>query len=116
LSAPAHDICRLTAGQSRSATARGRRAHSPATAGSVAASFVRLSEESRYRRFFTTKGEPSEADLDYLVDVDHRDHYAIGAIDPKTDDLLRSAATLIAADVANVASTLQARRFSARLR
>lgn len=54
----------------------------------LAASFARLSEESRYRRFFTTKSELSEADLDYLVDVDHRDHEAIVAIDPETDELV----------------------------
>lgn len=54
----------------------------------LAASFARLSEESRYRRFFTTKSGLSEAELDYLVDVDHRDHEAIVAIDPETDELL----------------------------
>jgi len=54
----------------------------------VAASFARLSEESRYRRFFTTKNELSEADLDRLLDVDHRDHEAIVAIDPETDQLV----------------------------
>ena len=54
----------------------------------LAASFARLSEESRYRRFFTTKSELSEADLDYLVDIDHRRHEAIVAIDPETDELV----------------------------
>jgi GNAT superfamily N-acetyltransferase len=47
----------------------------------IAASFERLSEESRYRRFFTSKKELSAADLDYLVDVDHSDHEAIIAVD-----------------------------------
>jgi nucleotide-binding universal stress UspA family protein/RimJ/RimL family protein N-acetyltransferase len=50
----------------------------------LAASFERLSEESRYRRFFTTKPELSAAELDYLVDVDHQNHEAIVAIDPST--------------------------------
>ncbi len=54
----------------------------------LAASFSRLTEEPRYRRFFTTKNELSEADLDYRVDVDHRDHEAIIAIDPETDELV----------------------------
>ncbi len=43
--------------------------------------FDRLSEESRYRRFFTTKTELSPAELDYFVDIDHQDHEAIVAID-----------------------------------
>lgn len=47
----------------------------------LAAIFDRLSEESRYRRFFTTKTELSTAELDYFVDIDHQDHEAIIAID-----------------------------------
>jgi nucleotide-binding universal stress UspA family protein/GNAT superfamily N-acetyltransferase len=48
----------------------------------LAASFARLSEESRYRRFLTAKSELSAADLAYFVDVDHHDHEAIIAVDP----------------------------------
>ena len=48
----------------------------------LAASFDRLSEESRYRRFLTSKDKLSAAELDYLVDVDHKNHEAIVAIDP----------------------------------
>jgi nucleotide-binding universal stress UspA family protein/RimJ/RimL family protein N-acetyltransferase len=47
----------------------------------LAALFDRLSEESRYRRFFTTKTELSTAELDYFVDIDHQDHEAIIALD-----------------------------------
>jgi nucleotide-binding universal stress UspA family protein/GNAT superfamily N-acetyltransferase len=47
----------------------------------LAASFERLSEESRYRRFFTSKDKLSPAELAYLTDVDHEDHEAIIAID-----------------------------------
>jgi len=47
----------------------------------LAAIFDRLSEESRYRRFFTTKTQLSTAELDYFVDLDHTDHEAIVAID-----------------------------------
>ena len=54
----------------------------------LAASFERLSEESRYRRFFTTKNELSTDELDHLVDVDHYDHEAIVAIDPSSGELL----------------------------
>ena len=43
---------------------------------------TRLSAESRYRRFFTSKTTLSAAELDYLVDVDHTNHEAIIAIDP----------------------------------
>jgi nucleotide-binding universal stress UspA family protein/GNAT superfamily N-acetyltransferase len=48
----------------------------------LAAIFERLSEESRYRRFLTTKNELSAVDLAYFVDVDHEDHEAIIAVDP----------------------------------
>jgi hypothetical protein len=54
----------------------------------VADSFERLTEESRYRRFFTTKNELSPAELAYLVDVDLTDHEAIIAIDPSTGEAL----------------------------
>jgi nucleotide-binding universal stress UspA family protein/RimJ/RimL family protein N-acetyltransferase len=52
----------------------------------LTASFARLSGQSRYRRFLTTKNELSEAELDYLVDVDHHDHEAIVAVDPATGE------------------------------
>src|SRR5450755_29227 len=54
----------------------------------LAASFERLSEESRYRRFLTAKSELSAAELAYLVDVDHSDHEAIVAIDPTSGEML----------------------------
>jgi nucleotide-binding universal stress UspA family protein/RimJ/RimL family protein N-acetyltransferase len=54
----------------------------------LAASFERLSEESRYRRFFTIKDKLSAAELEYFVDVDHSDHEAIVAIDPSSGGLL----------------------------
>lgn len=43
--------------------------------------FERLSPESRYRRFFTPKPRLSEAELDYLTQVDQHDHIAIGAFE-----------------------------------
>ncbi len=39
----------------------------------------RLSPESRYRRFFAQLGQPTEAMLDYLTNVDGKDHVAIVA-------------------------------------
>jgi GNAT superfamily N-acetyltransferase len=54
----------------------------------IAASFERLSAESRYRRFFTIKNELSAAELAYVVDVDHTDHEAIIAIDPSSGEAL----------------------------
>jgi GNAT superfamily N-acetyltransferase len=75
----------------------------------LAAIFERLSEESRYRRFFTTKNELSPADLDYLVDVDHSDHGAIIAIDPLSGKALGVARYIRSkghAEVAEVAVTV----------
>lgn len=54
----------------------------------LAASFERLSEQSRYRRFLTAKSKLSSAELAYLVDVDHSDHEAIVAIEPATGTML----------------------------
>ena len=55
----------------------------------LAASFERLSEQSRYRRFLTAKSKLSTSELDYLVDeVDHSDHEAIVAIEPTTGAML----------------------------
>ncbi len=38
--------------------------------------FNTLSDESRYRRFFTQKRELSEAELTYLTELDGHDHFA----------------------------------------
>ena len=55
----------------------------------LAASFERLSEQSRYRRFLTAKDKLSTSELAYLVDeVDHCDHEAIAAFDPQSGALL----------------------------
>jgi GNAT superfamily N-acetyltransferase len=54
----------------------------------LAGAFERLSEESRYRRFFAPLRRLSEKDLDYLTDIDHHDHEAIIAIEPDTGDAL----------------------------
>ncbi len=75
----------------------------------LAASFERLSEDSRYRRFLTTKNALSRTELDYLVNVDHRDHEAIVALDPATGEGLGVARYVRSADdpqLAEVAVTV----------
>lgn len=42
--------------------------------------FERLSEESRYRRFFSPVNRLTERQLDYLTQVDHHDHEALLAL------------------------------------
>jgi GNAT superfamily N-acetyltransferase len=54
----------------------------------LAAMVARLSDESRYRRFFTVHPELTAAELDYLVDIDHSDHEAIIAIEPASGEAL----------------------------
>ena len=50
----------------------------------LAAAVGRLSDRTRYLRFATAKPRLSKRELDFLVDVDHRRHEAIVAIDPTT--------------------------------
>ena len=69
----------------------------------LAAAFERLSEESRYRRFFTTKSELSATELAYFVDVDHRDHEAIIAIGPSSGEALGVARYIRSSDDAELA-------------
>jgi GNAT superfamily N-acetyltransferase len=47
----------------------------------LADGFARLSPSSRRFRFLTGKPALTASDLQYLTDVDHRDHEAIGAAD-----------------------------------
>jgi GNAT superfamily N-acetyltransferase len=46
-------------------------------------SFDRLSEQSRYRRFLSPHDRLSAAELRYLTEVDHHDHEALVAVDPR---------------------------------
>jgi RimJ/RimL family protein N-acetyltransferase len=43
--------------------------------------FMRLTPESRYRRYLTPKPTLSERELDYLVEIDHIHHEALAAVD-----------------------------------
>lgn len=61
------------------------RAIAPEDKPLLAAMVERLSDESSYRPFFTSKTELSPAELDYLVDVDHFAHKAIIAIDASSE-------------------------------
>jgi GNAT superfamily N-acetyltransferase len=48
--------------------------------------FDRLGDGSRYRRFLGYKKQLSVAELVALTEVDHHDHEALGALDPRTGD------------------------------
>jgi len=43
--------------------------------------FMRLTPESRYRRYLSPKPELTERELAYLVDIDHVHHEALAAVD-----------------------------------
>src|SRR5688500_11173201 len=58
----------------------------PADRDTYLAGFERVSPESRYRRFLTPVDHLSTAQVDYMVNVDHRDHEALIAIDEATGD------------------------------
>jgi len=47
------------------------------------ASFDRLSEESRFRRFLSPKNQLTPQELAFLTEVDHHDHEALVAVHPK---------------------------------
>jgi protein lysine acetyltransferase len=53
----------------------------PGDKSAILAIYRGLSEQSRYQRFMTAVGEPSESDLRYLTEVDHTNHEALLAID-----------------------------------
>ncbi|MBA3500749.1 MAG: GNAT family N-acetyltransferase [Myxococcota bacterium] len=44
------------------------------------AGFEKLSPESRYARFFSPKATLNDDELDYLCNIDHETHFAIGAL------------------------------------
>ena len=50
--------------------------------------FKRLSEDSRYRRFFQPVHSLSEDTLRFLTEVDHSDHEALVAVESATGDAL----------------------------
>ena len=52
----------------------------------LADGFARLSDESRYRRFFTPLHELDDAKLAYLTELDHHHHEALLALDAPDGD------------------------------
>ena len=48
--------------------------------------FARLGPRSRYRRFLSPHGDLSTKELRYLTEVDHHDHEALVALDPRTEE------------------------------
>jgi len=66
----------------------------------LANAFEKLSPESRYRRFFAPLRRLSPQDLRYLTEVDHHDHEALIAVDPKSGNLVGVARYVKAEDPA----------------
>ena len=54
----------------------------------LAALFARLSPQSRYWRFLSPKRELTVTELIYFTDVDHYNHEAVVAIDPRDDSIV----------------------------
>ncbi|MDQ3587272.1 MAG: GNAT family N-acetyltransferase [Actinomycetota bacterium] len=60
----------------------------PQDKGLLVGAFERMSEESRYRRFFQPVHSLSKDALRFLTEVDHHDHEALVALDRSTGDAL----------------------------
>jgi ribosomal protein S18 acetylase RimI-like enzyme len=53
--------------------------------------FMRLTPESRYRRYLTPKPALSERELDHLLDIDHLHHEALAAVDETNGSFVAAA-------------------------
>ncbi|HTP22970.1 MAG TPA: GNAT family N-acetyltransferase [Solirubrobacteraceae bacterium] len=53
--------------------------------------FMRLTPESRYRRYLSPKPELTEHELTYLVDIDHVHHEALAAVDESDGSFVAAA-------------------------
>ncbi|HLY48797.1 MAG TPA: GNAT family N-acetyltransferase [Solirubrobacteraceae bacterium] len=60
------------------------RAVRPEDKADLVRGFEHLSDRSRYRRFLSPHDHLSTAELRYFTEVDHDDHEALVAIDPRT--------------------------------
>jgi GNAT superfamily N-acetyltransferase len=54
----------------------------PSDDDGIKAGFARLSEESRYNRFFNARSQLSDSLATSLTDIDHTNHFAWGVFDP----------------------------------
>ncbi len=54
----------------------------------LAALFARLSPQSRQRRFMSPKRELTSRELTFLTDIDHAQHEAVAAIDPRDGSIV----------------------------
>jgi GNAT superfamily N-acetyltransferase len=63
----------------------------PDDADRFRAAFERLSQESRYRRFLAPTPRLPLSAVRYLTEVDHHDHEALVAVEPRTGDGVASA-------------------------
>jgi RimJ/RimL family protein N-acetyltransferase len=91
-------------------------------AAAVQEVFDRMSERSRYQRFAGAKPSLSARDLEVLTRIDHHNHEALVAVDPRTGravgeaHLVRDQNDRAVADVAfAVADEWQGRRLGTRL-
>lgn len=60
----------------------------PEDRDAIESGFDGMSDESRYKRFFTLSPQLSERELAYLTEVDHHDHEALVAFHPGTGEPL----------------------------
>jgi RimJ/RimL family protein N-acetyltransferase len=65
--------------------------------------FMRLTPQSRYRRYLSPKPALSERELDHLLDVDHVHHEALAAVDQATGSFVAAAHYVQLPDVPDVA-------------
>ena len=71
--------------------------------GLLGAAFALLSDDARYKRFLTPKPVLSHSEAHYMCCVDHHDHEAYCAIDPKSGDLVAEARFIRCVDRPQVA-------------
>jgi RimJ/RimL family protein N-acetyltransferase len=69
----------------------------------VAARFVRVSPQSRYRRFLSPKRELTPRELARLTDIDHIHHDAFAAVDQRDDSIVGVCRYVLVADRPGVA-------------
>lgn len=72
------------------------------------AGFAKLSDDSRYARFFAAKTQLTDRELDYLCNIDQERHFALGALDEATGSGLGIARFIVldTPDLAEAAVTI----------